>query len=156
MEKNRAQRSLDSACKDEAAAINEIADSGDLELMLALEHRLQLHDLTNYAKTEREIKNTRLGLTDFMAGLTNYERLVARPEEYRQQAAGYPSGNRDKQFDVPLDGLRSAVNSQLTRIQQRQSLMVSEAEKELHKARRNLLVAIRKAYALLQQKVVHG
>ncbi len=55
-----------------------------------------------------------------------------------------------------MDGLRSAVNSQLTRIQQRQSLMVSEAEKELHKARRNLLVAIRKAYTLLQQKVVHG
>lgn len=156
IEMSREQKSLDTACKIEAAVINKITNSGNLELMLALEYRLQLHDLTNYAKTEREIKNTRLGLADFIAGLTNYERLATRPKEYRKQAEGYPSSGRDQKFDVPMDGLRMAVNSQLTRIQQRQSLMVSDAEKELHKTRWNLLAAIRKEYSLLQQKVVHG
>ncbi len=153
---SREQRAFDAACVKEATAINEIAASGNLALMLALEYQLQLDDLTNYAKTETEIKNTRLGLKDFIAGMTNYERLVAKPKEYRQQAAGYPSGSRDKQLDVPMDGLRSVINSQLTRIQQRQSLMVSDATKALHTARRNLLAAIRKEYSLLQQAVVHG
>lgn len=156
MAASRAQKNFDKACKDEAAGINKIANSGKLEAMLTLEYQLQLYDLTNYAKTDAEIKNTRLGLKDFMAGMTNYERLTERPEEYRRQATGYPSGSRDKQFDVPLDGLRNAVSSQLTRIQQRQSLMISDATKELYQARRNLLASIRKEYSLLQQNVVHG
>lgn len=155
MERSRLQRLFNDACGNEAALINKIASSGNLELMLALEYQLQLHDLTNYAKTEQEIKNTRLGLTDYIAGLTNYERLTERPEEYRRQARGYPSGSRDKQLDVPLDGLRKAINSQLTRIQQRRSLMVSDAAKALHDARKNLLSSIRKQYSLLQQNAVH-
>ena len=155
MEVSLAQQSFDAACKAEAAAINKIAHSGNLELMLALEYRLQLRDLTNYAKTDSEIQNPRLGLTDFIAGLTNYERLTTQPEEYRRQADGYPSGSRDKQLDVPLDGLRKAINSQLTRIQQRRSLMVSDAAKELHTARWNLLAAIRKVYSLVQRDVIH-
>lgn len=153
---SRSQQSFDKACREEAAAIRKIADSGDLAVMLALEYQLQLHDLTNYAKTDRGVKNTRLGLTDFIAALTNYERLTTRPEEYRRQAAGFPSGGRDKKFDVPMDGMRQVINSQMTRIQQRQSLMVSDSEKELHTARWRLLDSIRGEYALLQQRVVHG
>ncbi len=156
MEASRAQQKFDQACRREAAAITKIAGSGNLEVMLALEYQLQLHDLTNYARTDAEIKNTRLGLTDFIAAMTNYERLAERPEEYRRQAAGFPSGSRDKRLDVPMDGLRQALNSQLTRIQLRQSLMVSDAAKELYAARRNLLAAIRDSYSLLQQHVVHG
>ena len=156
MEASLVQKNFDKACKNETAAINRIAGSGNLELMLALEYQLQLHDLTNYAKADAEIKNPRLGLTDFIAAMTNYERLAERPEEYRRQAAGYPSGSRDKRLDVPMDGLRQALNSQLTRIQLRQSLMVSDAAKELYAARRNLLAAIRDSYSLLQQHVVHG
>ncbi len=156
LESSRAQKTFDAACRNEAAAITAITDSGNLDVMLALEYQLQLRDLTNYAKTDSEIKNTRLGLTDFIAAMTNYQRLTESPEEYRQQAIGYPSGSRDRRLDVPMDGLRQAINSQLTRIQQRQSLMVSDSEKALYTARRNLLNSIRREYSLVQQKVVHG
>lgn len=156
LEASRAQKAFDAVCRNEAAAINAIADARDLETMLALEYQLQLRDVTNYAKTDSETKNTRLGLTDFIAAMTNYQRLTESPEEYRQQAIGYPSGSRDRRLDVPMDGLRQAINSQLTRIQQRQSLMVSDSEKALYTARRNLLNSIRREYSLVQQKVVHG
>lgn len=155
MEISLPQLTLDAACEAETRAINEIAQSGDIELMLMLEYQLQVHDLSNYARTEQESKNIRRGIRNFTAGVTNYERLTERPQEYREQASGYTDGHIDKKLGVPMDGMRTAINGQLTRLQQRKSLMTSNAEKELLAARYGLLAAIKAEYSRRQHETLH-
>lgn len=57
---------------------------------------------------------------------------------------------------VPKDGMRYALASQTTRLQNRLSLQLSEEEKVLLTARRALLDSIHREYSALQQNTVHG
>ncbi len=156
LNKSRIQRMYNQSSEDEALVIGEIANSGDLALMLAAEMQLQTYDLGVYAKTDREKSNVEEGLKEFERVLGNYEELIRRPEDYRRQAKHYSSRDLDNALKVPMDGMRRALNSQATRLKNRLALTISDEEKNLLTARLNLLAGIRNSYAILQKKIVHG
>ncbi len=153
--RSRAQHNVNAACSAEAETIMEIARNGSLEEKIALEYQLQRRDLEKYATSAGEIKNVEQGLKDLRAGLVAYRDLVERPEEYRKQATGYTDRNRDAKLDVPKDGMRYALASQITRLQNRLSLQLSEEEKVLLTARRVLLIAVQDEYSAIQVGAVH-
>ncbi len=153
--RSQAQKSVNTACKAEAGIINTIAANGSLAEKIALECQLQQRDLQKYAKSPEDEKKIRQGLKDMEAGLASYSTLTERPKEYKRQAAQYTDRNRDATRDVPKDGMRYAIASQLTRLQNRQSLQLSGEEDTLLAARRTLVRSIQEDYSQLQQKVVH-
>ena len=153
---SRVQRTLDGACSTDASIIRNIENNRDLAEMLALEYRLQRHDLERYAKTPAAEQSIKQGLKDLEAGFVNYNTLTEQPQQYKHMATGYTDRLRDKKLDVPKDGMRAALASQLTRLQNRQSLNLSEAENDILTARRSLLNSINTEYSRLQVEVVHG
>ena len=150
------QRYYDEASLAEAAIINRIIQSRNLPTMIAAEYRLQKNDFEKYAKTPRERENIRTGLNNFKAGLNQYDILLEQPATYRKAALSYFGAQRDRASDVPLDGMRRAISSQITRLQNRQSLTATLEERELLAARRSLLNAIRREYSLKQKEICHA
>lgn len=155
-ERSRAQHAVNIACAAEVAAILAIARTGSLNEKIALECLLQQRDLEKYAKSPTEVKNIKQGLKDMAAGLAAYAILTETPEEYKKYAATYADRNRDAKLDVPKDGMRYALASQITRLQNRQSLQLSEEERVLLTARRALLAAIQAEYSEIQQAAVNS
>lgn len=153
---SRVQKTVNKACRAEAKVIGKIAAEGSLSEKIALEYQLQRRDLEKYAKSPEAEKNIKQGLKDLEAGLVSYADLLERPQEYQRQALQYTDRNRDNRLDVPKDGMRYAVASQMTRLQNRQSLQLSDEEKQLLIARRSLVSSIRDEYSRLQEKVVHN
>lgn len=156
LEKSRAKKLVNRMCKTETELIRNVIDSRNLDEMIALEFRLQNNDLENYARTPHDIESVEQGLKDFQRGVNSYDTLRNDPEQYRKNAEEFTDRNRDMRLDVPKDGMRYALSSQMTRLQNRQSLQLSDEEKELLTARRGLVTAIRNEYSLLQENVVHG
>lgn len=154
--KSQAQLAVNKACSLEAEVIFAVAKIGALDEKTALEQRLQQRDLEKYAKSPAEEKSVRQGLKDMNAALVAYAELTERPEEYIKQAAGYTDRNRDTKLDVPKDGMRYALSSQMTRLQNRLSLQLTEEEKVLLTARIALLHSLQKEYSDLQKTVMHG
>ena len=153
---SRVQKTLDGACSTDAAIIRKIENDRILAEMLALEYRLQMHDLERYAKTPEAEQSIKQGLKDLEAGFVNYNALTEQAQQYRHMAAGYTDRLRDKKLDVPKDGMRAALASQLTRLQNRQSLNLSDAETDILTARRSLINSINMEYSQLQVEVIHG
>lgn len=153
---SKVQSVVDKACSKDAAVIREIANGQNLPEMLALEYKLQSHDLERYAKTPEAEQKIKQGLKDLEAGFVHYAALTERPQEYKITAQGFTDRLRDKKLDVPNDGMRAALASQLTRLQNRQSLNLSEAENDILTARRLLIKAINTEYSRLQVEVVHS
>lgn len=156
LESSRPQKAVNRACKNETEAINMIAASCNLDEMIALEIRLQNNDLERYAYSENDRKNVEQGLADLQCGIHSYNTLRNTPQQYKEFAKNFTDRNRDKRFDVPKDGMRYALSSQLTRLQNRKALQMSEEEKVLLTARRALVDAIVEEYSLLQKTAVHG
>lgn len=154
--RSQAQKAVNMACSAEAEVIMDIARNGSLAEKVALEHRLQQRDLEKYATSEKEVKSVRQGLKDLKAGMVAYATLVERPEEYRKQASGYTDRNRDTKLDVPKDGMRYMLASQITRLQNRLSLQLSDEEKVLLVARRALLDSMVEEYSAMQTGTLHG
>ncbi len=154
--RSQVQKAVDRACSAEANVVLDVAGNGSLDDKIALECRLQQRDLDKYAKSPNDAKNIRQGLKDMNAGLAAYACLTGSPGEYRRHAASYTDRNRDAKLDVPKDGMRYALASQTTRLQNRLSLQLSEEEKVLLTARRALLDSIHREYSALQQNTVHG
>ncbi len=151
LENCRPQKLVNDACKNEAEIINRIAASRNLDEMIALELRLQRNDLEEYAHSPKDRKNVEQGLADLECGMHAYDTLKTNPGQYRESAKSYTDSNRDKRLDVPKDGMRYAMGSQTTRLQNRQSLQLSEEEKEILAARRALVASIIEEYSLLQK-----
>lgn len=153
--RSNVQRGVNDACSDEAAVIFEIARAGSLDEKISLEHQLQQRDLEKYAKSDSETRGVKQGLKDMTAALVAYAGLTKEPKEYKRYAASYTDRNRDARLDVPKDGMRYALSSQITRLQNRLSLQLSEEEKVLITARRALLDSVQKEYSDLQKSVLH-
>ncbi len=143
------------ACKNEADMINTIIAARNIEEMIALELRLQTNDLEKYAHSAAEVKGVEQGLADLQSGIHMYILLKSAPEQYRELAKGFTDRNRDKRLDVPKDGMRYALSSQMTRLQNRHSLQLSEEEKALLVVRRMLVDAICEGYSAMQLEAVH-
>ncbi len=156
LSQSRIQKIYDDMCRREAALIAEIAKSGSLALMLDVERHNQKTDLVHYAKTPNEKANVESGIKDFESGLRHYETLTKKPDKYREEDLGYVARDRDKRLNVPTDGMRKALGSQITRLQNRLALTSSDDEKVMVSARVGLLKAINKEYSRLQVEVLHG
>ncbi len=156
LENSRPKKYVNKACALEAAIINKIAASRNLDEMIALEVRLQNNDRELYAHSDNDRKNVEQGLADLQCGVHAYGMLKNNPRRYREFAKSYTDRNRDKRLNVPKDGMRYALASQATRLQNRQSLQLSEEEKKILTARRALVGAIVEEYSLLQKAAVHG
>ena len=152
---SRPKEYVNRACANEAEAIQTIAASRNLDEMIALEVRLQNNDRELYAHSDNDRKNVEQGLADLQCGVHAYGMLKNNPRRYREFAKSYTDRNRDKRLNVPKDGMRYALASQATRLQNRQSLQLSEEEKKILTARRALVGAIVEEYSLLQKKAVH-
>ena len=150
------QITVNRACVAEAKAIKAVVSEGSLAEKIELECQLQQRDLQKYAASPADEKKIKQGLKDMEAGLASYADLTERPRAYKKQASHYTDRNRDAKLDVPKDGMRYAIASQITRLQNRQSLQLSDEEKNLLAARRALVHAIQEDYSSLQQEVVHG
>lgn len=155
LKSSRPKQLVNRACKNETAAIRKIIASRNLDEMIALESRLQNNDLDEYAHSPNDQKNVEQGLRDLECGIRAYNTLKNNPDQYREHAETYTDANRDKRLDVPKDGIRYALSSQATRLQNRRSLQLSEEEKEILTARRALVDAILEEYSLLQENVMH-
>lgn len=153
---SRPKKNVNRTCKNMTAAINKIAATRNIDEMIALEARLQNTDLEKYANSENDRKNVEQGLADLQCGIHSYNMLRNTPRQYEEFAKNFTDRNRDKRFDVPKDGMRYALSSQLTRLQNRKALQMSEEEKVLLTARRALVDAIVEEYSLLQKTAVHG
>ncbi len=156
LENSRTKHLVNRACKSEVAIITRIAASRNLDETIALELRLQNNDLEKYAHSPGDKKSVEQGLADLESGMHSYNTLKNNPELYRENAKSFTDRNRDKRLDVPKDGMRYALGSQMTRLQNRQSLQLSEEEKELLSARRALISAVMEEYSSLQKTVMHG
>lgn len=152
--RSRAQQTVNAACSAEAEVIFAIIRNGTLDEKIALECKLQQRDLEKYAKSPAELKGVEQGIRDMMAGLAAYVILTEAPEEYKKYAATYTDRNRDAKRGIPKDGMRYALASQITRLQNRQSLQLSEEEKILLTARRALLDAVQNEYSDIQENVI--
>ncbi len=152
---SRAQKAYDRSLMKESAVIMEVAQSGELSQMLRVEQDYQQRDFVYYAHSSKEKASVEQGLKDFARGLTHYELLTKRPDRYRENAIGYIDRDRDKKLDIPKDGMRKALNSQITRLQNRMALTSSPDEKDVLTARLALIMAIAKKYAEIQVEVVH-
>ena len=153
---SKPQKSVNRACTREAEIIAEIAEKGNLPDKIALEYELQKRDLVKYAQFSGDEKNIKQGLKDMEAGIAAYTDLAERPQLYKEQASRYTDRNKDKRLDVPKDGMRYALASQMTRLQNRNSLQLSSEEKVLLSSRRALVRSIVKDYSRLQEQVIHG
>lgn len=155
LENSGQKAQVNKACLREAKAIAKITASHNLEEMIALELRLQLTDLEKDAFSEQARKSVEQGLSDLRSGIHSYTMLKHDPEQYKEAAKGYTERNRDMKLDVPKDGMRYALSSQSTRLQNRMSLQLSAEERKLLTVRRTLLGTIRDEYSTLQQKALH-
>lgn len=156
LENSKPKTLVNATCKAEMEVIRKIIASRNLEEMIALELRLQRTDLEKDARSARDKKNVEQGLADLQSGILAYNALKFNPKQYKEAAKTYTERNRDTRLDVPKDGMRYALTSQMTRLQNRRSLQLSDEEQNLLTVRRNLINAIREEYSLLQEKVVHG
>ncbi len=154
-EKSKPQKLVNSACKAEAEVISAVIAAHNLEEMIVLELRLQTNDLEKYAHSAAEVKGVEQGLADLQSGIHMYSILKTAPEQYRELAKGFTDRNRDKRLDVPKDGMRYALSSQMTRLQNRHSLQLSEEEKALLVVRRQLVDALCEGYSAMQREAVH-
>ncbi len=152
---SKPQKLVNRACKAEAALIRAIIAARNLDEMIALELRLQNNDLEKYARSPSEIKGVEQGLADLQSGMHMYAILKTNSGQYREIAKGFTDSNRDKRRNVPKDGMRYALSSQMTRLQNRHSLQLSEEEKALLTLRRSLVSALIEAYSLLQKEALH-
>lgn len=152
---SREQRAFNKTSQTVAKIVASIAESGDLPLMLAAELNLQMIDQNSYTRDHAAMDSVKDGIRQFEGALSFYDQLVNRPDEYRSTEAGYHGGHRDRAKDIPIDGMRRAINSQMTRLNNRRALTPTNEENELLKARRALLNSIRKDYSLLQERVLH-
>lgn len=150
------QKAVNQVCAAEAALIRKIADARNLDEMIGLESRLQSNDLEKYARSESDVQNVQQGLTDWQRGINSYNTLKHKPKQYRETSEEFTDRNRDKRLDVPKDGMRYALASQMTRLQNRRSLQLTDEERELLSVRRILINAILQEYSSLQKTVVHG
>lgn len=153
---SRPQKLVKNACTMEAASIGTVIAARNLDEMIALELRLQTNDREKYARSTSEIKGVEQGLADLQSGIHMYTILTTNPDRYREIAKGFTASNRDKRLGVPKDGMRYALASQRTRLQNRHSLQLSEEEKILLTARRALIAALIDDYSLLQQEALHA
>ncbi len=147
---SRAQKAYDHTAMREASAIKTVAQSQDLDLLLQVEWNYQNRDLAYYARLPKEKNSVEQGLKDFASGMVNYDKLVNEPDRYRRDAAGYVDRDRDKKTGAPRDGMRRALSSQVTRLQNRMALTVTEEEKGVLASRIGLVNAIINEYARLQ------
>lgn len=154
LQRSRPRKLVNTMCEDVTEIIYKIMAARDLDEMIALELRLQNDDLEKYANSPNDRKNVEQGLADLESGMHSYNTLKNNPKQYRENAKGYTDSNRDKRLNVPKDGMRYTLASQATRLQNRQSLQLSEEEKEILTARRGLVNAIREEYSALQTQVM--
>ncbi len=153
---SRPQKYYDKMSEKETTRLLETIAAGDLFLLLEIEQGYQNRDLEFLARSPRERENVQQGLKDFERALSNYRTLRDNPERYREAAYGYIDRDRDKKLDVPMDGMRKALASQISRIQNRMALTTTQEEKNVLSSRIALLNAIKEKYARLQVQAVHG
>ncbi len=152
----RPQKIVDTACTAEAELIQAVIAARDLDEMIALELRLQTSDREKYARSANEKQRVEQGLADLRSGMHMYAMLKHDSGQYKNAAKGFTDSNRDMRLNVPRDGMRYALASQRTRLQNRESLQLSDDEKSLLSVRRALLSAIAADYSALQAAVLHG
>ncbi len=153
LNQSRPQKKYDQTCRQETALLKEIAKSGDLALMLDVESDYQKSDRL-LARTPNDKTNVEQGLKDFERGMSHYNTLIGNPDRYRENDFGYVDRERDKKLNVPVDGMRKALDSQKSRLKNRMALTSSDDERDLLAARAVLIGAIKAEYLRLQVEVL--
>ncbi len=153
---SREARNYNQALLKYAEIITAIAETGTLGDKMDAEIALQARDLRKAQDMKPEfVKQAQDGIANFKAALLVYDKLTARPAEYRRHAEEFLP--KEKPHGIPVDSMRKALASQNSREGNRDtSVNDLPGEEALFAARKALLSAIAREYKQVQEIVMAG
>ena len=152
LQKSELAKGLRASGADLIKVIDVVAQSGDLSLMVGAEKFFLEYRLSHGANSLGEKNSLRAAIRG-MDTIAEHIAVVANPVEYKiiDRTHKLPE-NREK--GLPIDEAREAFRKHLTRFRNADQTGLSEDEKSLLNARRNMIKVAQSIYIRLQQEAL--
>lgn len=152
LQKSELAKGLRASGADLIKVIEVVAQSGDLSLMVGAEKFFLEYRLSHGANSLGEKNSLRAAIRG-MDTIAEHIAVVANPMEYKiiDRTHKLPE-NREK--GLPIDEAREAFRKHLTRFRNADQTGLSEDEKSLLNARRNMIKVAQSIYIGLQQEAL--
>jgi len=146
--KTRSAKRLSNGRKELLAHMRQIAQSGDLSLIIAVERIIVQGDLERYANSKQMVGSLKAAL-DELAAIERQIAIVDDPMKYAVVNQQYSlSKNREK--GLPVDEANQSLKSHYARLNNLDKSRLVEDEKRIIEARKSAFLKARRLYAQRQ------